>query len=36
MFDTKSLMIKEIIKNHVILKGVEYFYEKTEFFEQAV
>ena len=33
VFDTKALLIKEIIKNHVILKGVEYFYEKTGFFE---
>jgi predicted nucleotidyltransferase len=27
-FDKSSLLIKEIIKNHVILKGVEQFYEK--------
>ncbi len=32
-FDISSLLIKEIIKNHVILKGVEIFYEKTKFFE---
>lgn len=32
-FMTDSLLIKEIIKNHVILKGVEEFYEKTKFFE---
>ncbi|MCX6742073.1 MAG: nucleotidyltransferase domain-containing protein [Candidatus Pacearchaeota archaeon] len=32
-FDLKSLLIKEIIKNHVILKGIEEFYEKNEFFE---
>lgn len=32
-FDTKSDLIKEIIKNHVILRGAEEFYEKTEFFE---
>lgn len=31
-FDLSSLLIKEIIKNHVILKGVEDFYEKTKFF----
>jgi len=30
--DKDSLLIKEIIKNHVILKGVEEFYERTEFF----
>ncbi len=32
-FDSGSSLIKEIIKNHVILKGVEEFYEKTKFFE---
>lgn len=33
IFDTNSLLIKEIIKNHIILQGVENFYEKTKFFE---
>jgi len=32
-FDLDSQLIKEIIKNHIILKGVEEFYEKTKFFE---
>ncbi len=32
-FDMGSLLIKEIVKSHVILKGVEVFYEKTKFFE---
>ena len=32
-FDLESNLIKEIVKNHIILKGVEEFYEKTEFFE---
>ncbi len=32
-FDMNSNLIKEIIENHVILKGVENFYEKTKFFE---
>lgn len=32
-FDTDSQLIKEIIKNHIILRGVEEFYEKTKFFE---
>jgi predicted nucleotidyltransferase len=32
-FDLSSSLIKEIIKNHAILKGVEEFYEKTKFFE---
>ncbi len=27
-FDKNSVLIKEIIKNHIILKGVEEFYEK--------
>ncbi len=34
-FDTGSLLIKEIMKNHVIVRGVEEFYEKSGFFEQA-
>ena len=34
-FDTSSLLIKEIIRNHVILRGIEDFYEKSRFFEQA-
>lgn len=33
IFDSNSLLIKEIIKNHVILKGVEKLYDKTKFFE---
>jgi len=33
LFDTQSLLIKEIIKEHVILKGIEEFYEKIKFFE---
>ena len=32
-FDTESLLIKEIIKNHIIIRGVEEFYEKNKFFE---
>lgn len=34
-FDLNSLLIKEIIKNHVIIKGVEKFYEQYKFFEEA-
>ena len=34
-FDTKSLLIKEIIKNHVIIRGLEDFYERVEFFKEA-
>ena len=32
-YDKKSLLIKEIEKNHIIIKGVEGFYEKNRFFE---
>lgn len=32
-FDLNSMLIKEIMKNHIILRGVEDFYEKTGFFE---
>ena len=34
-FDTNSLLIKEIIKNHIIIKGLEEFYERTDFFKEA-
>lgn len=34
-FDNKSLLIKEIIKNHIIIRGVEEFYEKSKFFEET-
>ncbi len=32
-FDKNSLLIKEIIKNHVILRGWEEFYERIGFFK---
>jgi len=32
-FDQKSPLVKEIIKNHVILRGEEEFYDKIKFFE---
>lgn len=32
-YDKKNLLIKEIEKNHVVVKGVEVFYEKYGFFE---
>ena len=32
-FNIESLLIKEIIKNHVIIKGTEGYYEKIKFFE---
>ncbi len=34
-FNQNSPLIREIIRNHVILRGVEEFYEKTGYFEQA-
>ncbi|PIN77043.1 hypothetical protein COV15_03410 [Candidatus Woesearchaeota archaeon CG10_big_fil_rev_8_21_14_0_10_34_12] len=34
-FDTNSLLIKEIIKNHIIIRGIEEFYERNKFFEEA-
>ena len=33
-FNRDSLLTKEIEKNHVIIKGVENYYEKTEFFNK--
>lgn len=35
VFDTKSLLIREIVKDHIIIRGVEEFYEKTGFFSEA-
>ena len=34
-FDINSLLIKEIIKNHVIIRGVEEYYERNNFFDKA-
>ncbi|KHO52993.1 MAG: hypothetical protein QT05_C0011G0005 [archaeon GW2011_AR13] len=34
-FDLNSLLIKEIIKNHVIIRGVEDYYEKNKIFETS-
>ena len=34
-FDIKSLLLKEIIKNHVIISGLEDFYERIDFFKEA-
>ena len=34
-YDKNSLLIKEIEKNHIIIKGVEKFYEKNQFFNQT-
>lgn len=32
-YDKSSLLIKEIEKNHIIIKGVEEYYDKSKFFE---
>ena len=32
LYDKENLLIKEIEKNHVIIKGIELFYEKNKFF----
>ena len=32
-FDPQSLLIKEIIKDHVIIRGIDIFYDKTRIFE---
>lgn len=34
-FDRNSNLIKEIIKNHTIIKGFERFYEKTQFLKET-
>jgi len=35
-FDPQSLLIREIIRDHVIIKGVEVYFDKTGFFEKTV
>ncbi len=32
-YDKKNLLIKEIEKNHVVIKGAQTYYEKNKFFE---
>jgi predicted nucleotidyltransferase len=32
IWDSENLLIQEIVKNHVIVRGVERFYERTKFF----
>ena len=34
-FNLNSLLIKEIIKNHVIIKGLELYYGRNKFFEKT-
>ncbi|MEN6621169.1 MAG: nucleotidyltransferase domain-containing protein [Smithella sp.] len=33
VFDTNDLLIREIMKDHVIIRGVEVYFDKTGFFE---
>ena len=33
LFNPEDLLIKEIIKNHVIIRGAEEYYDKIKFFE---
>ena len=35
-YNRRNLLIREIEKNHVILKGVELYYEKNQFFDQTL
>jgi len=32
-YDKSNLLIKEIEKNHIIIKGLEFYYERNEFFK---
>jgi predicted nucleotidyltransferase len=32
IFDTKDLLIREIIKDHIIIRGIEVYFDKTGFF----
>jgi hypothetical protein len=32
LYNKKNLLIKEIENSHIIIKGVEEFYERNEFF----
>ena len=34
VFDTKNLLIREIMKDHVIIRGVEVYFDKTGFFKE--
>ncbi|MBT6040866.1 nucleotidyltransferase domain-containing protein [Candidatus Woesearchaeota archaeon] len=33
IYDKKNLLIKEVEKDHIIIKGVEEYFEKNEFFD---
>jgi predicted nucleotidyltransferase len=34
-FDTKNLLIREIMKDHIIIRGIEVYFDKTGFFEKT-
>jgi tRNA nucleotidyltransferase (CCA-adding enzyme) len=34
-FDTNDLLVREIVKDHVILRGVEVYFDKTGFYQKA-
>jgi len=34
-FDTKNLLIREMMKDHVIIRGVEVYFDKTGFFKET-
>jgi len=34
-FDTRDLLVREMMKDHVIIKGVEVYFDKTGFFEKT-
>jgi hypothetical protein len=35
-FDPQNLLIREIIKDHVIIKGLEVYSDRTGFFKKTV
>lgn len=34
-FDTRDLLVREMMKDHIIIRGVEVYFDKTGFFEKA-
>ena len=34
VFDTRDLLIREIVKDHIIIRGVEVYFDRTEFFPE--
>ncbi|MDP2796341.1 MAG: nucleotidyltransferase domain-containing protein [Methanoregula sp.] len=34
-FDTKNLLIREMMKDHIIIRGAEVYFDKTGFFEKT-